>query len=233
MSDTPEDIDAIYAGEYVLGVLGAEERAQVEARIASDEVFAAYVQAWVQRLTPLAEEVSDVTPSRALKKRIALELFGDDAKRNNQKLRSSVSFWRLATSAMTALALTAIAALFMLSSFSPSRGTAYIATLLPADSTPILTAAVDKDFDYIQIRGALIEAAGDQAAELWLIPEDGTPRSLGLISTRGDSAVAVQEPLRALFKAGAILAVSIEPTGGSPTGAPTGPVVGLGALLKN
>jgi anti-sigma-K factor RskA len=42
--------------------------------------------------------------------------------------------------------------------------------------------------------------------------------------------VEIPRRLRVLFAAGAALAVSLEPPGGSPTGAPTGPIVGLGQL---
>jgi anti-sigma-K factor RskA len=35
-----------------------------------------------------------------------------------------------------------------------------------------------------------------------------------------------------LLGEGAALAISLEPKGGSPTGAPTGPVVALGALKR-
>jgi len=35
---------------------------------------------------------------------------------------------------------------------------------------------------------------------------------------------------QALFSAGGTLAISLEPAGGSPTGAPTGPVIATGKL---
>ena len=66
-----------------------------------------------------------------------------------------------------------------------------------------------------------------QALELWSVPAQGGPRSLGLV--RADQATTL------LLQAGvqgstAALAVSIEPAGGSPTGAPTGPIVSLGRI---
>jgi anti-sigma-K factor RskA len=65
---------------------------------------------------------------------------------------------------------------------------------------------------------------------LWLIPPDGRPRALGLL--RGDRAVSIIVPtdLAALITGTAAFAVSLEPPGGSPSGAPTGPVIGQGKL---
>ena len=68
--------------------------------------------------------------------------------------------------------------------------------------------------------------------ELWAVPPQGTPRSLGLISSNGVTVVAREKlPRQVLQQANtSALAVSIEPPGGSPTGAPTGPVVFAGKL---
>ena len=65
-----------------------------------------------------------------------------------------------------------------------------------------------------------------QALELWAVPAQGAPRSLGLV--RADGATTL---LRAhLLDNTAAFAVSVEPAGGSPPGAPTGPIVSLGPL---
>ncbi len=72
----------------------------------------------------------------------------------------------------------------------------------------------------------------DRVLELWAVPPQGTPRSLGLISTNGVTVVPRDKlPKRVLESANtSALAVSVEPPGGSPTGAPTGPVVFAGKL---
>jgi anti-sigma-K factor RskA len=65
-----------------------------------------------------------------------------------------------------------------------------------------------------------------KALELWAVPAQGAPRSLGLVSASTGTTV-----LRAgLLSGTAAFAVSVEPAGGSPTGAPTGPIVSLGKL---
>jgi anti-sigma-K factor RskA len=64
------------------------------------------------------------------------------------------------------------------------------------------------------------------AFELWAVPPQGAPRSLGLISSQGTTIVKKGKVLDNT----AALAVSLEPPGGSPTGAPTGPVLFVGKL---
>jgi anti-sigma-K factor RskA len=65
-----------------------------------------------------------------------------------------------------------------------------------------------------------------RAFELWAVPPQGAPRSLGLVS--GEQATTVQRGL--LLRDTAAFAVSLEPSGGSPTGAPTGPILSVGKL---
>jgi anti-sigma-K factor RskA len=67
--------------------------------------------------------------------------------------------------------------------------------------------------------------------ELWSVPPTGAPKSLGLIRADGSTLVARERLPASLLKGGtAALAVSVEPPGGSPTGAPSGPVVFAGKL---
>ena len=69
--------------------------------------------------------------------------------------------------------------------------------------------------------------------EVWLVPPDGTPRSLGLFpSEKSGTTIALNLPHDiAQALATSELAVSLEPSGGSTTGAPTGPVLFSGAVL--
>ena len=66
--------------------------------------------------------------------------------------------------------------------------------------------------------------------ELWGIPADGTgPVSLGVLPETETAEILVPEALFGKAE-GLTLALSDEPVGGSPTGAPTGDVLAIGPL---
>jgi anti-sigma-K factor RskA len=85
-------------------------------------------------------------------------------------------------------------------------------------------------------RHLVLAVAGDMPAdprhshELWIIPPDGKPRSLGVMADAKRTHMQLAEALAELMREGATVAISVEPRGGSPTGAPTGPVLASGAL---
>ena len=73
------------------------------------------------------------------------------------------------------------------------------------------------------------EARPGRALELWLIEGQGAVVSLGLLPDAREGEMIIGTALRARMS-GAVLAVSDEPAGGSPTGAPTGAVLATGAV---
>ena len=96
-----------------------------------------------------------------------------------------------------------------------------------ARAAPSFVASISGDGRALVAR-PLVDVAvrPDRALELWAIPAGGAPRSLGVISARGDTLAIKGKALEGADS----LAVSLEPPGGSPTGAPTGPVLYTGKL---
>lgn len=71
----------------------------------------------------------------------------------------------------------------------------------------------------------------DKDYELWTLMEDGTPVSMGLLPKTGQTSITLEKnQLDALGRSG-LVAVSLEPQGGSPELTPTGPVLFTAALL--
>ncbi len=87
-------------------------------------------------------------------------------------------------------------------------------------------------------RQLVLAVPGDMPAdpthshELWVIPADGKPRSLGTMPAGRQMHMRLADALAQLLQQGATIAISVEPPGGSRTGAPTGPVVVSGALSR-
>jgi len=73
----------------------------------------------------------------------------------------------------------------------------------------------------------------EKSFELWMLPgKDQAPVSLGLLPTSGVKTLKLDEGKLKILKEASGLAVSLEPTGGSPTGAPTGPILYQGVLVS-
>lgn len=70
--------------------------------------------------------------------------------------------------------------------------------------------------------------ASDQTYQLWLIPAEGAPRPAGLLGAGGAPVQTVSLALPGAVDEFAALAVSIEPSAGSP--APIGPIVLVGPI---
>jgi anti-sigma-K factor RskA len=229
--------DWILAAEYALGLIDGADRLALERRARRERAFAAQVAAWDMRFAALYGDVPAAEPTAEIKERIDEELFGavrarpsSAAKRN--VLAGAVSFWRVAALAFAALSAVCLALLARpLLSPAPAAPQRLIAALAPADAAMLAFVSVDVVARQLDISGLNIEpGAGD--AELWVIPPDGTPRSLGLLERGAATTKSVGADLMALLAEGAALAISLEPKGGSPTGAPTGPVVALGPLKR-
>jgi anti-sigma-K factor RskA len=235
------DADMLLAMGHALGTLSGAERREAEGRYAADPAFRRACDDWAATLAPLSEEVAPIMPSTALWDRIeaAIDPAPDagavPARRPG--LWESLGFWRGATAAATAAALAALLVpRGSLPETAPppeaprAEGALLAATLAPETGRALLTAALDLDRRAVVVAPVGAEELGGRVPQLWLIPADGTPRSLGLISLGGTQRVAVPETVVQLVAEGAVLAVSLEPAGGSPTGLPTGPVVATGKL---
>jgi len=213
------------AGEYALGVLDAAARAAAEGRIGRDPAFAALVAAWDERLSPLVEEIPPVEAPAGTWQRIEGRLFGAAPEGG---LLASLAFWRWAAGAAAALAVASLVALGVVLTLPAAPP--LMAALRASDSGPVYLVRLAADGRRLTIRPSSAAAGDDTVPQLWLIPADGTPRSLGVIAEAGPSEVTIPAALAADVRPDATLAVSREPVGGSPTGQPTGPVVAVGSL---
>jgi anti-sigma-K factor RskA len=229
----PADGGNLTAAEYVLGVLGAEERREVERRLAHEPALASDVAFWEERLGGLADAVAPVVPPQDAWSRIetAIDLPTAVAPRSSS-LWQSLAFWRGFAIGSATLAAASIAALAYVG-MVPSARVPLMATLGGTSGQPTFVAAVTATGNSLVVVPASLLTNDPRAIELWLIPAGETrPRSLGLIQSGQPIRLDIPPDLARRLTPDAALAVSLEPPGGSPTGQPTGPVVALGKLTS-
>ena len=223
----PDDPD-LRAAEYVLGTLDAREREAVERAAAGDPAARARIRAWEHRLGPLAEVVPAETPPPRVRAALlrALPRSGHADAGQIAALRAQLRRWRIAAGGAGLLA--AGLALFVVvgPSLTPSGGR-YLAVVQGGGTVPALIVRVDLGTGIAQVRPVNAEAPADRSLELWYVGAQG-PKPLGLVGA-GQSQVRLPTGTTP----DGVLAVSVEPPGGSPTGQPTGPVVYTGKLLAD
>lgn len=220
------------AGEYVLGSLSAEERRRIEARMAQDPELRALVGWYRETLIALDPEATDRLPD-GLWQRIRSAI-GEEPEEDGSPAAdiTELAAWRRRAAQWRLAAITATAASLLFGALLVGD---LLAPLLEPGLLPVQRFVVLADTSG-QAR-YLLEARADgkvlarpvgqperpdgRALELWSIGADTKPRSLGLLPISEGRML----PVTPAGIAKVSFAVSLEPEGGSPTGAPTGPVV--------
>jgi anti-sigma-K factor RskA len=218
--------DDMLAAELALGVLDGAERLTAHRRAAREPAFAAMVAAWEERLTPWAAEIAEAAPSPRVWDAIAAALPAAPAQK--QGLWQNLAFWRGLTLAAGALAAAWIGALIYLGNAPQPQQPLFAA--IDGGGHHHFVATLDKNSGSIAVVPAAYSADATRVPELWLIPSDGKPRPLGLLHADRAVTLTLSRDMLAQAVSNAVLAVSLEPPGGSPTGAPTGPVIATGKL---
>lgn len=236
--ETPiADGERPFAGEYVLGVLDAAERAEAERRIAAEPAFARAVNWWENHLIPLAAEAGAVQPSTGLWPRIS-NLISGPAKpsaMNNVRLWQGLSAGAVAVAAAT-LVFVALPRPAPPPVVAPAPVVVQAAEVAiigdPTTQQPRFVATLDHATDELVITPVNLNVPAGRDAELWIIPEGAAPISLGVVPKETARRIAVPPGLKAAGTYTATLAVTDEPLGGSPTGAPTGSIRAAGKFTR-
>jgi len=228
---------ALTAAEYVLGVLDAASRRNIEARIQHDASFAAEVFAWEQRFAPLIAEIVPVPAPFALWPRIQAAVglaspSGASADEAPTPFWQRLGLWRLLTAGGFAAAAASLFALFLVMHEPVAQRTPHelVATMTQDDGKTLFTATIEATTGRLVIVPIMVDIPADRVAELWLIPPGDVPHSLGLLDPRHARPIVVPPALRAALAAKSLVAVSIEPPGGAPHGQPTGPIIAKGEI---
>ena len=222
------------AAEYVLGTMKGGARRRFQDYLQGDAALQTDVASWEAYLTPLAElflaKVPAIEPPARVWARIEARLDGPAAlppARTKSGFWENLGFWRA-----LGLGAAGLAAALLVT----------VITVKPAEQEPMLMSVLAEDNNearvYIeQPKSNMLmvkmvkpwKINSGIAHELWVIPKAGAPRSLGVINSAADTTIDVAG-LDAKLVNGALLAVSLEPPGGSPSGSPTGRVVCKGSI---
>ena len=221
----------VAAAELALGLLEGEERAAALRRTLAEPAFAREVDRWRAHFAHLFAAVPDVAPPAELGDRVIARLDGKAAPRPGP--------WKpLAfASSLAAAGLLGVIVLQPTPSIAPAppatieRPAPLVAAVTMEGKDAPMVAVYDAAQAQVRVQGAMDIPEG-RSVQLWAIVEgDPNPHPLGLFKRAGTAMIA-DAPSPAPMPAGTTLAVSIEPLGGSPTGLPTGPVIGSGMLTR-
>ncbi|HEV7304642.1 anti-sigma factor [Ensifer sp.] len=222
--------DEVIAGEYVLGVLSADDRRKVEARLASDRNFAAMVDRWQSNLSSFDDAYDAVVPPprafSAIERRL-FELPRSETVQPRRGLWHSLVLWR-------GLALVSLAAVMVMGASlaglfkAPATGTSLVADMAGKGTAIDLVARYDRGSGRLKVTPVAARQAEQKSLELWLINGSNPAISLGILPQSGEGEIAVPSAFQSRISTGSVLAVSVEPMGGSPTGSATGPIIALG-----
>lgn len=225
---TPDERDAL-AGEYVLGTLEARAARDVEGALAGDPELREAVARWEARLAPLTALAPEEAPPPDLWARIEAALPGGAraAPAGRDKERRRFDPWRW----------------FALGSGAVAAGLAALLLLRPPAEAPLMTVLLtsrDQPAWLVEAEpgGALrlaavnpqqVQVPPDRVMQLWALPQGATaPTSLGLIGREAGRYSVSTTAIRP--SPGMLIEITLEPTGGSPTGRPTGQILFIGRL---
>ena len=250
---------SLIAAQYVLGVLSASARAQVQTRMLHDIALRDSVYQWERKLNPLASllpeqpvpsqvwqaierqlghapilatttpAITPVAPSTQLLTTAPIQ----------HEAANDVSRWKLWTGLSSAVAAGLAFALLLRPDAVMTPTAPPILVQQPAmvrdlavlvDAQNVPTWIVRQQEQQLLLSSLTAqEIPSDRDLELWTIQGDQAPKSLGVIPVRDGQAV-LGNIADTLVSADSVLAISIEPKNGSPTGSPTGAVLFTGKI---
>jgi anti-sigma-K factor RskA len=218
------------AAEYALGTLRGPARARFRRWMREDAALARAAAEWEARLAPMAQAVAPVRPPRRVWDEIQARLgpAGGPA-------RERGGFWRMFALMATGAAAALVFMTVLLPLQQPAKGGEYVAVLSdPKTQKPVMLVSAGRRDAALRVK--MLDPSilpSDASLEIWALPKDGKPRSLGLVPPGPLGTVQLAALADKTLSDVPALAISLEPRGGSPTGAPTGPVLYSGPCLKD
>lgn len=227
------------AAEHSLRLLEGEALMEARRLAATDPAFAGEVERWDERFAPWFDEIAEEAPSERVWQQI-LRRLDEHGGTTVVGLKRKLAVWRTAAAAAAVAAGVLLTLQLAPTDRAPPPAVPtetarpaplLIASLAAETSGEALTITVISDSRELVVSPTRLEPGANRTRELWVIPEGGNPVSLGVVGTDAVQRRTLPADLARRLAANATLAVSDEPTGGSPTGQPTGAVLATGTLV--
>jgi len=146
---------------------------------------------------------------------------------------TSAGVWPALTGLAALVAIIAVGSHFIPGSMLPAESEPGISVLSDASAPQVIVLIYDRDSQRIIARYQNVDLPSEQVWQLWLIPEGETlPRSVGIFDVMegaGDLGLPLDQPLANVE---GTFAISLEPPGGAPGEAPTGPILFTGKASR-
>jgi anti-sigma-K factor RskA len=231
MSDPRLDNLDVAAAEYVLGVGDVAAREAATARLETDTVFERAVEAWIQRLGPLAENAAPIAPPDvwpAIERETgAMPVDYPPIAANDNRL----GFWRawaIAASAVAALAAAGLMFLMMRPSLAPPHQ--MLATLRTADGAADVVVSFNTGSRDLVLTPVGAMPPPGKTPHLWLKEKNGAMRWLGPVDMAHPRRTILSRAMAKDAEGAMDVMVSLEPASLTAMTRPSGPIVAHGAF---
>ena len=221
------------AAEYVLGTLRGPARARFDALLRYDHDLRRAVTQWEARLTPMAAAAAEIEPPARVWQAISRRIAG----KTGGGWWSSLALWRGLALAGTSCALALAVFIGNVPRSEPPM--AMVAVMNDEKGLPAMVVSwppmKSMREPYIRVKVVQEHPVMDAGTswQMWMMPDSqAAPVSLGLISTDRDQVMKLDPALVSRMGNAWAIAMSVEPAKGSPTGAPTGPVIFKGRCVR-
>ena len=232
---TSDDIGGDYEGrnalvaEYVLGLLSASEHERVGRLIEADQSLRAERDFWTSRFAALNAEFEETPVPPHLYAAIEARAFGDVVRASRSvPWWESLMVWRGIAAGAVAVAVAAIGFNLMQPRFDANQMAVQLVAALQAHegSGIEFVALYDQGSGQVRITSLKGTAIPNKDFELWYINGDQPAVSMGVIPVNERREIPIDP---SVIAPGTVLAVTLEQTGGSPTGVAQGPIVAVGS----
>jgi anti-sigma-K factor RskA len=232
---TSDDIGGDFEGrnalvaEHVLGLLSPREHERVGRLIEADQNLRAERDFWVSRFAALNAEFEETPVPAHIYAAIEARAFGDVVRASRSlPWWESLMVWRSIAAGALAVAVAAVGFNLMQPRFDANTMAVQLVAALQAHegSGIEFVALYDEGSGQVRITSLKGAAIPDKDFELWYINGDQPAVSMGVIPVNERREIAVDPTV---IGPGTVLAVTLEQTGGSPTGVAQGPIVAVGS----